>query len=68
MTRDKGVVGVNRTSTKRFPLNPKRGRPLAAKAHLAIENIKPWIEEGISRRSWYRKRAAKRKSRDADPD
>ena len=43
-----------------IPLIAKRGRPPKKKEHLSIENQKPWVEEGISRRSWYRHRAAKR--------
>ena len=40
------------------PLEAKRkaGRPLATLAHLTIEAQKPWLADGMSRRTWYRRR------------
>jgi hypothetical protein len=35
----------------------KRGRPLASEAHLSVEHNKPWEAEGMSRRTWYRRKA-----------
>jgi hypothetical protein len=38
-----------------------RGRPLASEAHLSAEHKKPWDAEGMSRRTWYRRKLAKKK-------
>lgn len=35
----------------------KRGRPLAKDAHHSFEHTKPWETEGMSRRTWYRRKA-----------
>ena len=47
----KEIVGTNK---KRL------GRPLDSEAHLANENVKPWVAEKMSRRTWYRRQAKKR--------
>lgn len=39
------------------PTNRPRGRPPSTEKHLTNEKQKPWESEGISRRSWYRKKA-----------
>lgn len=36
-----------------------RGRPLGSLAHLAMERTKPWVAEGMSRATWYRRRKNK---------
>lgn len=42
--------------------NSKRGgRPLAKDADKALERTRPWEAEGISRRTWYRRKAEERK-------
>lgn len=38
---------------------PKRGRPLNKDRATAIEATKPWIGEGVSRRTWYARKKAK---------
>jgi hypothetical protein len=42
---------------------PKRrvGRPLDSKKHLTYAALKPWEAEGMSRATWYRRRAEARK-------
>lgn len=37
------------------------GRPLASEAHLSNEQLKPWIAAKMSRRTWYRRQAVKRR-------
>jgi hypothetical protein len=37
-------------------LSFKRGRPLAKDADKSLARLKPWEKEGISRRTWYRRR------------
>jgi hypothetical protein len=37
----------------------KRGRPIASEAHLSVEHQKPWEAEGMSRRTWYRRKRPK---------
>lgn len=39
----------------------KSGRPLAKDRDKTIEAAKPWIAEGLSRATWYRRQAEKRK-------
>ena len=34
---------------------PRRGRPLAKDADKALMKTKPWVAEGMSRASWYRR-------------
>jgi hypothetical protein len=45
----------------------RAGRPLAARAHLTNEKQKPWekADPPMSRRSWYRRQAAKRAEKEA---
>ena len=35
----------------------KRGRPLASRAHLTLAATQPWLALGMSRRTWFRRRA-----------
>ena len=35
----------------------RRGRRIAAEQHLVIEKQKPWEAEGMSRATWYRRKA-----------
>jgi hypothetical protein len=37
----------------------KRGRPLIEDQDKTFEAIKPWLVAGMSRASWYRRRARK---------
>lgn len=39
----------------------KRGRPLANKVNETLEATKPWVTDGLSRATWYRRQAEKRK-------
>jgi uncharacterized protein (DUF2384 family) len=41
------------TQTKR-----KSGRPLDSQKHTTLTATKPWVAEGMSRRTWYRRRKA----------
>jgi len=36
----------------------RRGRPLASEAHLSAERIQPWKKLKMSRRTYYRRKAA----------
>ncbi len=38
-------------------LRKKGGRPLASEAHLSHEATKPWLALGMSRATWYRRKA-----------
>lgn len=38
----------------------KRGRPLAKDAAKALEQTRPWEVEGMSRRTWYRRKKTKK--------
>lgn len=40
----------------------KPGRPLDKDRASALEATKPWLAEGLSRATWYRRRAEKRAS------
>jgi len=42
------------------PLSSKIGRPLDKDRASAHEATKPWLVEGLSRATWYRRRAEKR--------
>jgi len=35
----------------------KAGRPLDSQKHTTLTATKPWVAEGMSRRTWYRRRA-----------
>ncbi len=35
----------------------KSGRPLDSQKHLTLAATKPWVAEGMSRRTWYRRQA-----------
>ena len=48
------AAGSNRSA----PVKPKVGRPLASAKDKTLEATKPWIADGVSRRTWYRRRAA----------
>ena len=37
----------------------KAGRPLDSQKHLTLTATKPWVAEGMSRRTWYRRRGEK---------
>jgi hypothetical protein len=41
--------------------SPKTGRPRIEERHLTIEAKKPWLKLEMSRRTWYRRQAEKRK-------
>ena len=43
----------------------RSGRPLASEAHLARENLKPWLvcDPPLSRATWYRREAERRKAK-----
>jgi uncharacterized protein (DUF2384 family) len=34
----------------------KAGRPLDSQKHTTLTATKPWVAEGMSRRTWYRRR------------
>ncbi len=39
------------------PSQPRKaGRPLDSERHMTLTATKPWIEAGMSRRTWYRRR------------
>lgn len=38
------------------PRGTKRGRPLAKDKHKTLAALRPWEKEGMSRRTWYRRR------------
>jgi hypothetical protein len=42
----------------------KTGRPLTNDRAKTIEAKKPWLALGMSRRTWYRRQAEKRKGRE----
>ena len=44
---------------------PKKGRPRIEDRARTIEARKPWLKLSMSRRTWYRRQAEKRKGRDA---
>lgn len=44
------------------PLDSKQGRPLAKDAPYSFERTKPWEAEGMSRRTWYRRKHADKRS------
>jgi hypothetical protein len=35
---------------------PRRGRPLNVDRERALERSKPWLAEGLSRATWYRRK------------
>ena len=37
-------------------LGVRRGRPLDSERHLSLTARGPWVEEGVSRATWYRRR------------
>jgi hypothetical protein len=39
----------------------KTGRPRIEERHLTNEAKRPWVAKGMSRRTWYRRQAEKRK-------
>ena len=39
------------------PLEAKRGRPLDVDKAKTLMATKPWVAAGLSRRTWYRRRA-----------
>jgi hypothetical protein len=45
------------------PRPVKKGRPRIEDRARAIEARKPWLKLGMSRRTWYRRQAEKRKAR-----
>ncbi len=47
------------TSINLGPL-PKRGRPRIGSKKKTAEVLKPWLKAGLSRRTWYRRRAERR--------
>jgi hypothetical protein len=53
-------VGVPSRRMKR----PKKGRPRIEDRAKTIEARKPWLKLGMSRRTWYRRQAEKRKGRE----
>jgi hypothetical protein len=44
---------------------PKKGRPRIEDRAKTIEARQPWLKLGMSRRTWYRRQAEKRKGREA---
>jgi hypothetical protein len=42
----------------------KKGRPRIEDRARTIEVLKPWLKLGMSRRTWYRRQAEKRKGRE----
>lgn len=49
-----------RSAAHPMPAKSKGGRPRKGKSHLSVESKKPWVKAGVSRRTWYRRREAKR--------
>ena len=43
---------------------PKKGRPRIEDRANTIEARKPWLKLSMSRRTWYRRQAEKRKGRE----
>jgi len=43
--------------------NSKSGRPLAKDAAKSLMQTKPWLDEGMSRASWYRRQAEQREKK-----
>jgi len=43
---------------------PKKGRPRIEHRGQTIESKKPWLKLCMSRRTWYRRQAEKRKGRE----
>jgi hypothetical protein len=43
---------------------PQKGRPRLEDRAKTIEARKPWLKLGMSRRTWYRRQAEKRKGRE----
>ena len=43
------------------PLSPKMGRPLDSERDKTLMATKPWIAAGLSRATWYRRRAERAK-------
>lgn len=43
--------------------SPAFRKPLAKDAHKTLMAIKPWESEGVSRRTWYRRRKADERSK-----
>ena len=50
----------------RSPMKPvsKKGRPRIEDRAKTIEAKKPWLKLNMSRRTWYRRQAEKRKGRE----
>ncbi len=46
--------------TREFIVPENRGRPRRFEYNEAIEAARPWEAEGMSRRTWYRRRAEDR--------
>ena len=51
-----------KTTAREFNLFRSRGRTLRGPRR-TIEAKKPWLKLGMSRRTWYRRQAEKRKGR-----
>ena len=45
-------------------LAARKGRPQIEERHLTNEARKPWLKLEMSRRTWYRRQAEKRKGRE----
>ena len=48
------AAAISATGAKRI------GRPLAKDAAASVEHNKPWIADGMSHRTWYRRQKEKR--------
>ncbi len=53
-------TGLFEVPTREFIVPARRGRPKRYEYNEAIEAARPWEAEGMSRRTWYRRRAEDR--------
>jgi hypothetical protein len=58
--QDNTVPGGDQVGVAPGPREHKRGRPLAKDQMTTFEATKPWVAEGISRATWFRRQATKK--------
>lgn len=54
-------IGAREAGVAPSPREAKRGRPLDVDKDKTLTAIKPWIAAGLSRATWYRRRAERAK-------
>lgn len=58
MTKYDDIQKLKADRLVRMAVKNRRGRPLAKDADKALAKTKPWLAEGMSRRTWFRRQKA----------